>query len=527
MPDASPRKASQLWLYLFCGILAEVLLVIAGLSLPEDSAAAIHLRNFFLIVHYPLFYLVEALRLEDLFPEMLLLVLLGLVMGIVWAFILYWFLSFFRWFRSRFLKSQKRRAIAGAAIFLIGMSLIAQIALNTVLAIPRPFTKTPEVEALVQSNTVFAIDLYKKLADRPGNLFFSPFGISTSLAMTSSGARGQTADEMAKTLHLDLAGNKIAPAYKNLIERINRLQRWNRISLLMANGLWCDKSQQLLNPFLDVVHNDYEAEASQLDFKDASRAAQEINDWVTRKTDGKISSAVEAAQFDPALKLILADAVYFKGKWLHQFKTGDTKPAPFMVSTNLTVTVPMMWQKSDFKTTHSEDGLVELLELPYLGQDLSMVILLPAETAESLGSGQYDLAGLEQNLTPDNLRVWLKKLDETTTDKTLVWLPRFTTTQELNLTDTLKSMGLVSAFDRTSDFSGMDGMEDLYLSDVLHKTFVKVDEAGTEAAAITLELAKASSMSECFNANHPFLYLIRDNGSGSILFMGRMIDPTK
>ena len=395
---------------------------------------------------------------------------------------------------------------------------------------PIPFTASPKVKSVVDGNTAFALDLYQKLKDRPGNLFFSPYSVSTALAMTYAGARGQTESEMAKVLHFNLAQTNLPVAFGALNARMNRIQHWGRITLMTANSLWCQQDYRFTDAFLNLVHQNYRAEVRQVDFKHSAPAASdEINKWVEEKTKGKIKDMVRPGQFTDPTRLVLCNAIYFKGKWLNQFKVSDTKPAPFHVTTNETVTVPMMFQESEFKMVKSDDYTVELLELPYLGNNLSMIILLPVSI-----QGQYhvkpgNLSDLEPILTTDNLHAWLAKLDQTNPNKTSVGLPRFTTIQSFDLTKELKSLGIPSAFDGTANFSGMDGTTNLYISKVIHKTFVEVNETSTEAAATTLVEAqlKGISMSDRFIANHPFIFLIRENGSGSILFLGRIIDPTK
>jgi len=214
---------------------------------------------------------------------------------------------------------------------------------------------------------------------------------------------------------------------------------------------------------------------------------------------------------------------------LHQFKVSDTKPAPFHVTTNETVTVPMMYQHSEFKMAQSDDYSVELLELPYSGNDLSMIILLPEVERSSLPDvEQPGLPGLEQKLTADSLRTWLAKLDQANAHKTRVGLPRFTTTQSFELAKELKSLGMPSLFDAANaNLSGLDPKDNLFISDAIHKAFVEVNEAGTEAAATTLFQAKTRSSPGRFIADHPFIFLIREHGSGSVLFLGRVVDPTK
>jgi serpin B len=391
-----------------------------------------------------------------------------------------------------------------------------------------PFTASPEVKSVVEGNIAFALDLYQKLKDQPRNLFFSPYSISTTLAMTYSGARGQTEKEMAKVLHFNPAQTNIHSAFGALTERMNKIQRWNRITLATANSLWCQQDYQFTDAFLNLIHKYYGADARQVDFKHSAQAASEINQWVGRKTKRKIKDAVEPGQFTDLTRLVLCNAIYFKGEWLNQFKTSDTKPTPFHVTTNETVTVPMMYQHSEFKMARSDDSSVELLELPYSGIDLSMIILLPQVEYPSPDVEQPGLPDLEQKLTADNLYAWLAKLDQAHPHKTSVMLPRFTTTQSLELTKELKSLGMVSAFDKnTANFSGMDGAINLFISEVIHKAFIEVNEAGTEAAATTWGGAQPMSQSGSFIVDHPFIFLIRENGSGTILFLGRIVDPTK
>jgi serpin B len=394
---------------------------------------------------------------------------------------------------------------------------------------PIPFTASPEVKSAVDGNTAFALDLYQKLKDQPGNLFFSPYSISTALAMTYAGARGQTETEMARTLHFNLAQTNLPVAFGALGARMNRIQRWNRITLTTANSLWCQQDYRFTDTFLNLIHKFYLADARQVDFKhSAPAAAREINGWVERKTKRKIKDAVAPGQFTYYTRLVLCDAIYFKGKWQHQFKVRDTKPAPFHVTTNETVTVPMMSQKAHFKAARSDDDSVELLELPYSGTDLSMIILLPQVGYRMSDEEPPGLPDLERKLTADNLRVWLANLEQAYPHETRVALPRFTTTCGLELTKELKSLGMASAFDdMTANFYGMDGTTNLVISDVIHKAFVDVNESGTEAAAVTLTLVRTAGMAGYFIVDHPFIFLIRENGSGTILFLGRIVDPTK
>jgi len=397
------------------------------------------------------------------------------------------------------------------------------------LGVLLPFTASPQVKFTVDANTAFALDLYQALKARPGNLFFSPYNISTALAMTYAGARGQTATEMARMLHFDSAQDNPHSTFAELATRMNRIQLGNRITLLTANSLWCQRDYQFTTAYLNLVHEFYHADAMQVDFaNDAPGAARAINTWVEHQTQGKIQNAVKQEQLDRAVDLVLCNAIYFQGQWQHQFEKSDTRSAPFHVATNEIVTVPMMNQEDHFKLFYSEPDSVALLELPYSGTNLSMVILLPEMGDLRVGGKNPGLSVLEQELTADNLRRWLASLDQSEMQQVSISLPRLTASQSLDLVKALKSLGMTSAFDaNTANFSGMDGISNsLFISDVIHKAFVEVNEWGSEAAAAT-SVSLSRGITWRFNVDHPFIFLIRDNGSGSILFIGRIVDPTR
>ena len=472
----------------------------------------------------------EGLHLGDnaIFVIFISLVALAVIAS-VWGFLIYLVTRLVKWVLARFAVSPRQKLVLKYSAGFLGVVLLLWAVITNLPAAPIPFAASPEVKSTVDSNTAFALDLYQKLKDQPGNLFFSPYSISTSLAMTYVGARGQTENEMAKVLHFNPAQTNLPAAFGELVARMNRIPRWNRITLKTANSLWCQRDYQFKDAFLGAVHKFYRAEARSVDFVHSPQAAaDEINGWVERQTNRKIKDAVAAGQFTDLTRLVLCNAIYFKGKWQHQFKVSDTELAPFHVATNETVTVPMMRQKAHFKTAHSDDDSVELLELPYSGTDLSMIILVPQIEYPPPDVENPGLPDLEQKLNADNLRAWLARLDQASPHETWVTLPRFTTTQGLDLVKQLESLGMTSAFDEnTANFSGMDGTTNLLISDVIHKAFVEVNESGTEAAAVNLELVRTSGMADRFIVDHPFIFLIRENGSGTILFLGRIVDPTK
>jgi serine protease inhibitor len=433
------------------------------------------------------------------------------------------------------------KVVAHAVVQRFKLSLAVPVALAVVLALvavavwawpqtPRPFNSSLDVESVVDANTAFAVDLYQRLKLDHENLFFSPYSISTALAMTYAGTRGQTADEMAAALHFDRARGDVHAAFGKLDKRLNDLQRRN-ITLQDANSVWCQPGHPFTADFLKLVSKDYDARARAVDFiGDPEAARNKINSWVAAKTGGRIADLINPRQLPPNTRMVLCNAIYFKGKWQTQFRSRDTRPQPFYVNTNETVTVPMMSLHAHFKMAYADNDSIRLLELPYVGNDLSMVILLPA-AGPGCDPNQPPLLALsylEEKLTPQNLGSWLAQLDRAETSDADIFIPRFTTTQTFDLADQLKSMGMTSAFSDSADFSGMDGTRDLFISNVVHKAFLEVDEHGTEAAAATSVTMLVSCLPPPpFVVDHPFVLLIRDNASGAILFLGRIIDPTK
>lgn len=523
IPIKTPRR--HWWRLILLGILFEIGLI-AILFIPPGTLLASDIRNLIILVHMPiLFFLADASDSMAL----ILLPLALIAMGLIWALVFYWILCAKKRLWAGMFVSQRQRLLA-KRVFGLTIALAFIVAVSDYLpAKPRPFTMSPEVQSVVEANNAFAIDLYQELRNNQGNLFLSPYSISSALAMTYSGADGPTRSEMARVLHFDSIQTNIPAAFQKLNNRIHQVQRWNRISLMTSNSLWCQQSYPFAANFLELIHECYSGDAESVDFINAPEAAQnKINSWVARATDGKIQNLIGPGKFSTLTRLVLCNAIYFKGKWQTQFKASETRPAPFYVSTNQTVTVPMMWQQSEFKTMRSDDDSVELLELPYVGRDLSMIIILPAGEPQFDPDGSYSLSDVEGRLTAQTLHSWLTNLDQRMPYKINVSIPRFTTVQDFNLSGQLESLGMISAFDENrANFSGMDGTTNLYLSDVFHKAFVEVNEAGTEAAAASWVVVKTRGGPGRFVADHPFIFLIRDNATDAILFLGRIIDPTK
>jgi serpin B len=525
-PERVLKPPSRRRKFFLLGALFELLLIASCFALSE-SWLSVEIRNFVIITHFPVMMATEIMRFGNgPLSAAIFIVFSFTLMASFWGFLIYLGKRAGVLMMARTTPQQK--SLIWSGVSMLALVLIISAIISALPQTPLSFQASPETRSVVEANNAFALDLYQQLKDQPGNLFFSPYSIATSLAMTCVGARGQTEMEMANALHLSLPPGKVPPAFKSLMVRMDQLQRWNRIVLKSANSLWCQQGSGFTAAFLKQVRENYSAEARHVDFKNANGAAAvEINRWIDEATDHKIKSIIGPGQLTSDTRLALCDAIYFKGKWLNQFKVKDTQPSPFHTTTNETVTVPMMYQHAAFKHAMTEDDSVELLELPYSGHDLSMVILLPSRVEYMPDAEPNDVHDLEQKLTAENLRSWLAKLDQASPHKTSVALPRFTTTSSFNLASELKALGMASAFGDTADFSGMDGTKNLYLSDVFHRAFIEVNEAGTEAAAVTLVLAKTKGMDDRFNVDHPFIFLIRDNGSGSILFLGRINDPTQ
>jgi serpin B len=392
------------------------------------------------------------------------------------------------------------------------------------------------------TSNAFAANLYAKLAAEKGNLFFSPFSIDVALAMTSAGARGKTYDEMAKVLDFPLMTETEHDPYRTRLHQnlgaflkdLNAEKgadgKPRGYQLSVANALWGQKGEPFLPEFLKVLKDNYGAGLSDVDFRsDVEGARKTINTWVEKETKDKIKDLLKPGILDPRLTvLVLTNAIYFKGNWADQFKKEDTKDEPFHLAADQEVKAPLMHRTGQYG--YFEEEMIQGLKLPYAGNELSMVILMPKKVSWTFEGKTTDaLSDLEKELTAAKLEAWTKKLR---TQKVIVTIPKFKTTAEFELSATLSAMGMKEAFTMAADFSGMNGKKDLFISAVVHKAFVDVNEEGTEAAAATAVImgrgaAVAAPPPAVFKADHPFLFLIRHEKSGAILFMGRIVDPTK
>jgi serpin B len=373
-----------------------------------------------------------------------------------------------------------------------------------------------DLKTLTGNNNQFAMDLYGRLKENSGNLFFSPYSISTALAMTYAGSRNNTEREMARTMRYTLGQDKLPAVFSAQQASLRAIEKKGDVQLSVANALWPHLTYTFLPEFIELNRRYYGVDITQVDYVTATEAARlTINDWVDKKTSGKIKDLIGPDILDPLTRLVLTNAIYFKGFWAEQFKKDATRPMAFHVTETETKDVPTMFQKNTFRYKATQD--VQVLELPYKGRDLSMIVLLPRDID--------GLDAMEKTLNAEQLNAWTADLHDMELN---VFLPKFTMTSEFSLSDALKAMGMKDAFTQAADFSGMDGTTLLMITAVLHKAFVAVDEEGTEAAAATAVVIgiKSMPMLEEFRANHPFLFLIRENVTGSILFLGRVADPS-
>jgi len=375
-----------------------------------------------------------------------------------------------------------------------------------------------DVATVLKGNQLFALELYGQLRQQKGNLFVCPYSISTALAMTYVGARGDTAAQIADVFHFTLSQERLHPAIAALITNQN-INYGSQFST--ANRLWGQKGYGFLDTFVKTTSDYYRAGLQEVDFVNATEESRHtINTWVAQKTQDKIQDLLSPGILTSNTKLVLTNAAYFKADWEMPFDKNLTKEKLFSITATQQVQVPMMHlPKAYFRYAELDD--LQVLELPYIGNRLSMVILLP---------NQVDgLADLESRLTPGNLENWLS-FSEVTYDASeglKVWLPKFKMSSEFNLKEVLSNMGMPLAFiDGAANFSGINDKERLAISEVVHKAFVDVNEEGTEAAAATAVIvATRGGAPPSFLADHPFLFLIRDNQSGSILFIGRVVNP--
>ncbi len=374
------------------------------------------------------------------------------------------------------------------------------------------------ISKAVEANNQFAFEMYSELKDEEGNIFYSPLSLSSALAMVYEGAGGKTAKEIESVFHFSPNESERKSAFGALYNQINKENAQYQLSL--ANALWAQKDYPFLPTYLNNVEKYYIGKATNLDFVNSTEEArQTINRWVEDKTSQKIKDLFPKDSIDPVTKLVLTNAIYFKGIWAKQFDKKQTKEEEFRVNASTRVKVPMMRQTGEEANfNYGETEKLQILEMPYEGEDLSMLILLP--------KGE-DFSSLEKETSLENLTRWRKGLNKERVD---VYLPKFKFDRKYTLNNSLIKMGMPTAFSDRADLSKMDGTKNLKIDKVFHQAFVEVNEEGTEAAAATgvVVVPKVSIPSpvKTFRADHPFIFLILDKQNSNILFLGRVVNPT-
>lgn len=386
-----------------------------------------------------------------------------------------------------------------------------------------PVVTVAELADLAAGSNIFALDLYQRLRTQSGNLFYSPYSISLALAMTYAGARGETEQQTAATLHFLLAQERLHPAFNSLDLQLARRGQGGRgkdgqgFRFNIAHALWGQEGHHFLGQFLDILAENYGAGLNLLDFQGAPELSRlAINHWVSEQTEEKIQDLIPPGAITSLTRLVLTNAIYFNAAWASQFEESLTANGPFYPPAGGPLTLPMMHQTEQF--AYSAGKGYQALELPYDGRELSMLILLPE-------SGEFE--PFEQSLTAERLKGILSDLARR---RVALTMPKFEFESSFELASTLAALGMPLAFCDKADFSGMDGGRTLHISDVIHKAFVAVDEAGTEAAAATAVIMAVRAMPIYeepiqFTVDRPFIFLIRDIATSTILFFGRVAHP--
>jgi serpin B len=409
----------------------------------------------------------------------------------------------------------------------IQMGQPAQLAAGEVLQSDRERITSPdgapnEQVSLVEGNSAFAFELYQALKGKGGNLFYSPYSISLALAMTYAGARGATAEEMATTLHFMLEQDRLHPAFNwldaELASRGEGAQGKDGegFRLNIVNAIWGQKDYEFLTDFLDVLAENYGAGLRILDFiTEAEKSRVTINDWVSDQTEGRIEDLIPEGAIDALTRLVLTNAIYFNAAWEYPFDKKVTANGPFYLLDGAQVMIPMMKQTESFGYTDGEG--YRAVDLLYDGGELSMLILLPA-------SGHFK--AFEEGLQTQKVSDIISDLQPA---EVALTMPKFEFDSEFSLKDALEGMGMPIAFSDAADFSGMTANPELCISEVVHKAFVAVDEAGTEAAAATAVIMELTAVPEPpveVTIDRPFIFLIRDIETGAVLFAGRVLNPS-
>ncbi|MCD6523050.1 MAG: serpin family protein [Candidatus Diapherotrites archaeon] len=381
------------------------------------------------------------------------------------------------------------------------------------------------IRAVVDANNAFAFDMYSVLSKEEGNVFFSPYSIFSAMAIVYEGAVGDTAEEIGSVLYFP-SKEVLEPNFAAVYNGVNSR------GVRTGNALWVQKGFPLVEEYVERVEKYYGGKAANVDFVNKPKeSVSTINQFIEEQTNGKIKKLINENMITSLTRVIVTNAVYFKGKWKWQFDPSKTRDMEFHVSPEESVAVRMMYMEPEkAKFRYGDFGFMQMLELPYEG-NMSMIILLPKQgkefdpmTGEAI-TYNYTIEDVEKQLTLENFEKWRSEMKETKLDG--IYLPRFETEESYDLVEGMKELGVEDAFDHfRADFSEMSERP-LYIDFIVHKAYVKVDEEGTEAAAATAVSFSVTAVrkEKVFKADHPFVFLIQDDGL--ILFMGRVVDPTK
>lgn len=405
--------------------------------------------------------------------------------------------------------------IAGIVTFIYFNESKPEFNISTEIPLADETNATAEsVSLLVDSLNDFSFNFYKQISEREeGNIFFSPYSIFTAFSMAYEGARGNTATEMQNVLNIQQNDPASLGSFGKIYNLLNQDQ--DGYIICTANAFWAHQDYEFLLDYLSLLQNFYMAEANELDFANNVEAAEIINNWIEDQTNNKIQDMIEASMLSDFTKLILTNAIYFKGEWAIPFDPDNTFETDFELTIDYTVKVNMM-ENVDNGFNYTETEYLQILELPYVGDDLSMIIILPKEN---------DISIAESRINSENLSTWRRNFIG---GDIIVQIPKFKFEKKYGLNDIMREIGIVDAFEPDiADFSGMDGTKWLFISEALHQSYIEVNEEGTEAAAATGLVMEATYIPEYkeFIADHPFLFLIQHKETEAILFMGKVMNP--
>jgi len=415
-----------------------------------------------------------------------------------------------------------KKFIATLVALVMSLTVVAcsQPASADIVRSDKPYNSTPQVSAadlakLVEGNSEFALRLYEELKAEDGNLFYSPYSISLMLAMTYAGARADTQSQMAQALNFNLSPEELHQAFNYLaVQLASRVTSDAAFKLEVVNDLWGQKDFEFLDGFLDLLAENYDAGLRILDFvNDPEGARQVINDYIYDQTNKLIEDLIPEGSINSMTRLVLTNAIYFKADWKHKFNKLDTHDGTFYLLDGSQVTASMMNQRRVWRFAAGSGW--QAIELPYVGDQIVMDIILPDD-------GTF--AGFEDGLSAAMLDQIFAAMVGTDVQLSL---PKFKFGSDFTLKTALSNLGMPIAFDPfAADFSGITDATDLYIQDAVHKAFVSVDEDGTEAAAAGAVIMGITSMPQSMRVDHPFIFLIRDITTGTILFFGRVLNPT-